>query len=846
MNNALPKKLQTIFDQFSQLITPVAVKAAGAVTVVIKRPDEEEGPDKRAIFIRHFKNDMHALFEQLLIKPTQQETAEKKKLGSSKEAMEERISKYSLMDTELLEAHLIAERLSASLQSENQFDIDCFGLRLEKFCGITFDREKNPLQAKHLTLVFRKSCDALSPSKHSSDVAMANWGKALKETYPQWVQQVNQTLTKQHILPNLDIDDINQRYQKQGQEKAKEMRKNLIADITGKTPDGNAEIGNGEIMQALSRLLANAELRPEMSQHIIKGNANGPIASTDDIIQSLSQIKHSTEINQETGYRELSGHEKTLAQQLITGTDIQSKSLDSQTQSAISLLSMMFDKLLQEEQIAEPIKPLINELQMPILKMAVTNHEFFSNPDNAAQELLNEVAKAGAHWTPKQNIAKDPFYKKITSIVDDINASTENPDGNEFVFDEKLQELKEFIEKEDRRSTMLEERIIQAESVKARTDAARLSAERIINRKIMRHNAQPHTAGFLQNYWAQVIFFFLNRDGDYDSPEQTNAKDLMESLLVVSADNLGLDIDQLFVQLLAHLQNLGLEITDQPLVLGNIRQEINQLKQKAELELAAAAAEKAAAEKLLADQKAAIETEAARLKAAAEQAMAEQAAAEAESARLKAAAERAALEEEKAKQAAAREQEAAAKQAAEQAAAALKVAAEKAAAEQAAAQQEAARLQAAAEKAAAEEEAKKIIAAEQEATRLRIAAEQAAAEQAAREARELEDKIAESAALEPEDEDPSIEDRFSQQADILRAESWFRFTNESSEVIKIKLAAIIKHNGNYIFVNRDGMKVITTKKTGVADMLRSGTLKMVDDAVFFDRALESVIQSLRR
>jgi hypothetical protein len=47
-------------------------------------------------------------------------------------------------------------------------------------------------------------------------------------------------------------------------------------------------------------------------------------------------------------------------------------------------------------------------------------------------------------------------------------------------------------------------------------------------------------------------------------------------------------------------------------------------------------------------------------------------------------------------------------------------------------------------------------------------------------------------------------------------------------------------------VNREGVKVITAKKPEVADLLRCGELTIVDDTVFFDRALESVIQSLRR
>ncbi|HQQ74058.1 MAG TPA: DUF1631 family protein, partial [Pseudomonadales bacterium] len=93
--------------------------------------------------------------------------------------------------------------------------------------------------------------------------------------------------------------------------------------------------------------------------------------------------------------------------------------------------------------------------------------------------------------------------------------------------------------------------------------------------------------------------------------------------------------------------------------------------------------------------------------------------------------------------------------------------------------------------------------------------------------------------------DPN-EDDYDRQAASLRANTWLKMNREAEATIKIKLAAVIKHNGSYIFVNREGVKVVTTDKPGVASRLRSGEMTVLDDAVFFDRALESVIHSLRR
>jgi hypothetical protein len=91
-----------------------------------------------------------------------------------------------------------------------------------------------------------------------------------------------------------------------------------------------------------------------------------------------------------------------------------------------------------------------------------------------------------------------------------------------------------------------------------------------------------------------------------------------------------------------------------------------------------------------------------------------------------------------------------------------------------------------------------------------------------------------------------IEDEYTLAASTIRVNSWLHLKlDEAANKQKIKLAAIIKHNGNYIFVNREGVKILVTNKKGVADYFREGKLTIVEDAVFFDRALEAVISSLR-
>ncbi|MFI8745054.1 DUF1631 domain-containing protein [Pseudomonas sp. NPDC077186] len=84
------------------------------------------------------------------------------------------------------------------------------------------------------------------------------------------------------------------------------------------------------------------------------------------------------------------------------------------------------------------------------------------------------------------------------------------------------------------------------------------------------------------------------------------------------------------------------------------------------------------------------------------------------------------------------------------------------------------------------------------------------------------------------------------QVDNLRVGSWVEFQEDEEHKLRCKLAAIIKPTGKFVFVNRTGMKVLEKTRTGLAVEFRRNAIRLLDDALLFDRALESVIGNLRK
>jgi hypothetical protein len=84
------------------------------------------------------------------------------------------------------------------------------------------------------------------------------------------------------------------------------------------------------------------------------------------------------------------------------------------------------------------------------------------------------------------------------------------------------------------------------------------------------------------------------------------------------------------------------------------------------------------------------------------------------------------------------------------------------------------------------------------------------------------------------------------QVGTLRMGSWVEIQEDEDHKLRCKLAAIVEPSGRYVFVNRTGMKVLEKTRMGLAVEFRRGTIRVLDDSLLFDRALESVLGNLRK
>ncbi len=84
------------------------------------------------------------------------------------------------------------------------------------------------------------------------------------------------------------------------------------------------------------------------------------------------------------------------------------------------------------------------------------------------------------------------------------------------------------------------------------------------------------------------------------------------------------------------------------------------------------------------------------------------------------------------------------------------------------------------------------------------------------------------------------------QLDNLSVGTWVKFAgDEDTQAARRKLAAKINAIDIFIFVNRQGAKVVEKTRANLARELKEATVKIISDFLLFSRALESIIGDLR-
>ncbi|WP_049628903.1 DUF1631 domain-containing protein [Cellvibrio sp. pealriver] len=702
-------------------------------------------------------------------------------------------------------------------------------LRIDHLVPTKVYQKNNPLGVDVICNAFTDSTKTLNVDVKAKLVLFKLFDNIVMTKLGKLFAALNQTLVDANILPSLK-EDIRPK---------KSSPTSASADQFGQGISANFNVG-GSVSAETGGLVQSYDEQTNQVLHQLRNllgsnRSSAPVqlpgeeVTTKDLIKILSLAQQQNTLSAPAAPVNL----RNLLGDLLRSETQTAAAINQVDDDVINLVSMMFEFILDDRNLAAPMKALIGRLQIPMVKVAIADKTFFSKGGHPARRLLNEMAMACLGWqeSSEENQRKDSLFNKMEETVRTVLTDF---DTDMSIFERLLVDFRSFLDKEKRRAQILEQRTIDAEDGKAKSERARAQVDAELNRICAGKDLPLAVTKLLREAWANVMFITSLKQG-VDSDEWRNASATAQQLVWSVVAPMDKDNRQRLLKLVPELlQKLrtGLEsISFSPFETTNLFKQLETVhlarlrgdqKPVAEAATSSAAALEAKATEMAAKN---ADMKAAMLEA---QRKAQQAA----SAAVQPSIAQPSIAQQAENQTEQRAQAVTGDAAAEVSEPIFTVVAESAGVVN---ETEAAvvEIPAANEVSVANEEL--VVSEDTSVATQPIGISESTVDENIS-ANTHETAISESIQVDPQ--------HLALVSNITQG-TWFEMQGDAGEKYRCRLAAIIRSVGKYIFVNRSGMKVAEESRESLALALQTKRLTILDDGMLFDRALEAVIGTLR-
>lgn len=168
----------------------------------------------------------------------------------------------------------------------------------------------------------------------------------------------------------------------------------------------------------------------------------------------------------------------------------------------VSLVAMLFEYILDDADLSAHMKQLLARMQIPIIKVAILDKEFFTDTDHSARLLLNRMARAANGWRPDDQLENDTLLDGMETIVARLNHEL---DTDLALFDELLAEFSTLMESyQQTQQTQIESiKVVEEAQYEAhqKQDRARIFMERLLEPAQLPESIQS----LLSEHWYRLM-----------------------------------------------------------------------------------------------------------------------------------------------------------------------------------------------------------------------------------------------------------------------------------------------------------------------------------------------------
>lgn len=190
------------------------------------------------------------------------------------------------------------------------------------------------------------------------------------------------------------------------------------------------------------------------------------------------------------------------------------------------VVSMMFDFILDDENVPDPMKALIGRLQIPMLKVALIDKTFFSKKSHPARKLLNTLAEAALGWNEGHDDG-GAYYGQVEAYVRKV---LEEFEDSVEVFDTVLEQLQAFLADQEQVAEESTQGSANAIESRERLEQARVRAQEAMQKSFHGKPTPEIIRKFFHTRWKELLVFCYFDEGE-DSEGWKKAVETMDQII---------------------------------------------------------------------------------------------------------------------------------------------------------------------------------------------------------------------------------------------------------------------------------------------------------------------------
>jgi len=430
----------------------------------------------------------------------------------------------ALVKDDELEEDIATDAMINKAKSKNQNALEHIRIRMDTIISDkSIDQTNNPFEPVYICDAFRTASQTLDLDIESLLIIYKLFDRSVIGELESVYYKINQFFIEKGILPELKNGSLQKQQSRQSysQSQSHQDAQNVIESLAINQDNTNrpevsgfqesAESGN--VLGVIQQLLSNQRTAttspagsqiPVLNSEVLQNYAPVPQKiDTQQLVHALSNIQlNPLPDSLVAGQFSQQTLRESLGSQLPNIEDLSKQgALGQFNEDMIDVISMLFDFILEDENLHSDLKSVIARLQIPMLKVGLVDKSFFSDRRHPARQLLNELAHAGLSWDKKDPSAHSMF-EKISVTAERVIQEFNNDIS---IFKELLEDFLAFKKQNQQRSKIFERRTKEAEEGKAKSESARAEVNKTLTALCQGKKTPDVVKSILKKVWSHIM-----------------------------------------------------------------------------------------------------------------------------------------------------------------------------------------------------------------------------------------------------------------------------------------------------------------------------------------------------